>query len=1203
MEVDDRLRTWNSTHAPLAAHCRIEDWVSRQAARTPDAVAVQVRGVSLTYAQLQSRANRLANVLRSQGCGPHTLVGVCLTRGPDMIPTLLGILATGAAYVPLDPGFPADRLSYMAEDANVKVVVTESACAERSGVERSRQLRLDDDAALIAAASDQPPPPPANATDPTATAYVIYTSGSTGKPKGVVLPQRAVCNFLASMRKTPGFAPADRLLAVTTLSFDIAVLELFLPLISGGQVILAQREEAMDPEAIAQLIAEHHITVLQATPTTWQMLLENDWQAPRGLKALCGGEALPQALAQKLLAQGIELWNMYGPTETTVWSTLARITSAANKISIGRPIDNTQVWVLDESGNACAPGQEGELCIGGDGVATGYFNRPELTAERFIADPFSSTPGARIYRTGDLGRWLETGELEHLGRLDFQVKIRGYRIELGEIENRLIELPGITRAVVMAREDIPGDVALVGYVVAEQGAHIDIARVREGLKGALPDYMLPRQVVVLDALPQLPNGKIDRKALPAPSGAAQAAVAATPAAIASPVAPTSAAPQDLLHRVAEAMASVLSLPQVLPSQNFFELGGYSVLAARLASTLGKTLNQRISIRQVFESPTPESLATAIAKRADESVHHAPLVIPHRADQSTAPLSRVQQWVWYAENRTPGTTAYHMSLGSKLTGPLDVSALDHAFQQLIARQSALRTVIEYSTDGGHQRILPHLDYGLLPVEDLSSLNTADQQGHLNQRIETLAETRYDLEDGPLFTARLFKLSAQEHVLFFQAHHLIWDAWSFDIFCTELAELYSAIVEKREPQLAPISVSYGDFAAWHNQWMSAAELERQRQYWVNKLSPLPPPITLPCDHPHPAEMSGREGHYAFTLPHHVAQTLREQAQSKGRTLYITLLAAYALALRQWSGQTDFVIGTPVRGREQPALENLLGFFVNMLPLPMHVEPGMPLEQWLGALHALVIEAFASPDAPFDQISRSLKLPPAANRPLLYQVTLSYENVSERPSRWGNVYYRRIPTPVSGDLQDLSLACVETAEHLEFTFVYNRDVLESSSVQTFARHFQNILAQLADDPSRTLASYTCCATNRCAPLADDPSRTLTSYTVQPATDHTPDTPTQRAIAEVWKMLLHVEDIKTSDNFFELGGHSILAMRAIGEIEKRLGARPNVRTLLFDNLGQIAQALDTEPATPVAPAVAEPPATASSLISRIFGRLSRKR
>ncbi len=415
----------------------------RAAAATPDATAVIAGSTRLTYGELEARANRYAHVLRQRGIGSGQRVGLSLARGPQLVPALLGVLKAGAAYVPLDPGFPRERLAYMAEDARLALVITEAAHAGASGLPRERQLRVDDDAALLDAAPETAPPAAAGGGD--ATAYVIYTSGSTGQPKGVVLPQRAVCNFLASMQREPGLAPADRLLAVTTLSFDIAVLELLLPLTCGASLVLAAREDAMDGQALAAMIAEHGISVMQATPTTWHLLLDAGWRPPAGFRALCGGEALPPALATALCAQGTELWNLYGPTETTVWSTLARIDDPTGKITIGRPIANTQVWVLDDKLAPSAIGAEGEICIGGDGLADGYFERPALTAERFVVLPFGPRAGQRIYRTGDLGRWRDDGRLEHLGRLDFQVKLRGYRIELGEIEARLAQAPGVAR--------------------------------------------------------------------------------------------------------------------------------------------------------------------------------------------------------------------------------------------------------------------------------------------------------------------------------------------------------------------------------------------------------------------------------------------------------------------------------------------------------------------------------------------------------------------------------------------------------------------------------------------------------------------------------------------------------------------------------------------------------------------------------------
>ncbi|MDE2593446.1 MAG: amino acid adenylation domain-containing protein, partial [Burkholderiales bacterium] len=1187
--IAPRLRQWNQTDAPPPPFKRIEQWVAHQASRTPDTIALQSRGVRLSYRELDHRANRFANLLVQQGLGEGDLVGLCLSRGPDLLPALLGILKTGAAYVPLDPGFPKDRLHYMAQDAGVQRVITEAAHADRSGVPRAQQIRIDDDAALIQAA-DTTAPQPLRALSDHAVAYVIYTSGSTGQPKGVVLPQSAVCNFLASMQREPGLQADDHLLAVTTLSFDIAVLELFLPLITGARVVLAQREDAIDGEALSRMVTDEGITVMQATPTTWHMLMDLGWTAPPGFKALCGGEPLPPSLAQQLLGQGIALWNLYGPTETTVWSTLTRITDGHSKITIGHPIANTQVWVVDEHMRPCPIGQEGEICIGGDGVALGYFKRPELTAERFVPDPFRTTashahqPGhpphhsPRLYRTGDLGRWREDGCLEHLGRLDFQVKIRGYRIELGEIEARLAAQPGVARTVVMAREDTPGDVRLVAYLTAHpahKGHALDTAALRQALRADLPDYMVPQHIVVLDALPLLPNGKIDRKALPAPQAITQAM-------------PSVAAP-SWTPGVAQAMAEVLGLPTVGPDANFFELGGHSLLAARLSAKLIEQLGHRPSLRTIFEHPTPRLLATVLAQ--GQSAHPQADAIPkraaHGADPNWAPLSAMQQRVWFLENLNPHTVAHNTPSGHRLIGPLDVAAFNQAFQLLIQRQSVLRTVIEQVDDEARQRILPTLDYPLLPLTDLGALPPHEREPRVQQDIQTLLAQTYDLQAGPLFSAHLWRLSSTEHIFFLQTHHLIWDGWSFDIFYQDMAELYEACRTHRAPQLPPITADYGDFAAWQQTWLSGPELARQVNHWRDTLTPLPAPLNLPLDHPRPDFMSGQGGSVQFNLDAHTTRILRDQAQAQGRTLYVTLLGAFAWVLQQVCGQNDFVVGTPVRGREHPGLEPLMGFFVNMLPLRMTVDPSARMNEWLDQVNRQVVAAFAYPDAPFEHLVRELRVPRDPSRSAIYQVAFSYQDVRERPTHWGNVAHQRLPVPIVSSAQDLGLWCVETTEHIEFLFTYNADVLAPASVSRLGEQVQYVLQALctrADGPLQDyrIQGHGAITQPATAPVPEDQPNSATNGATLPRTQ------AEQVIAEVWSRLLEVPSIHTSDNFFDLGGHSLLAMRAVTEINRRLNAALTIRQLIFSTLAQLASHAESTHAQPDQPPLQPPPPSA---------------
>ena len=1048
--VDPRISQWNAaTAVPTEPGARLEQWISRQAAATPHDVALIAQGRTLTYAALESRANQFANLLKTRGIGVDALVGVCLTRGPDLVPALLGVLKTGAAYVPLDPGFPKDRLQYMAEDADVKLVISDSANASLSGVPRARQLLIDEDSAQIASTSDALLPAPAD-WRADAPAYVIYTSGSTGKPKGVVVPQNAVCNFLASMRHTPGLQASDRLLAVTTLSFDIAVLELFLPLVTGARAVLAQRDEAMDGEVLGRLIVQQGINVMQATPTTWHMLLDAGWQAPTGFKALCGGEPLPPSLAERLLQSGVELWNMYGPTETTVWSTLSRISDAKQKITVGRPIANTQAWILDEQLQPCAIGQEGELCIGGAGVATGYFKRPELTAEKFLTDPFNPEAGARLYRTGDLARWAADGTIEHLGRLDFQVKIRGYRIELGEIEARLAALPGIARTVVMAREDNPGDVRLVGYIVTQPGVTADESQLRTALRSDLPDYMVPQHLVALDALPLLPNGKINRNALPAP-------VTTAPAAGRDIIAPRN----ELEKTLAQAMQSVLKSGELGIHDDFFTLGGHSLLAARLIALLNREQGLQLSLRSLFESPTVAKLAQAIDKMrgADAPPARAPIV--RRPDRSTAPLTLMQQRVSFIEEIHPGRVVYHAPTGHRFKGPMNLEVFNRAFGEMVRRQDAFRTSIVRSPEGWIQHIDQHQTVSLLPLEDLSHLPEAEREKTLLQRMNTLVAQTFKLDKSPLVSTRLFKLGEDHHALFFMPHHIIWDGWSFDIIYVEMVAHYEAFLAGTPSPLPELPVSYGDFAVWHNEWIRGDEIKQQLTFWQRQMETCTPQRAPFTDRPRDQLASGNGATEFMMIPLDKAEQLRVIARQTGSTVSIVFLAMYAALMSQWIRDPAPAIGLPVRGRPATELEGVMGFFNNMLPLRLPVAPSLSCLDWIRTVKNMVTEALAHQDVPFEMVAHHLKLK-AGN---LYQVLFNYQDVRDRQLRWGELSHERINLMQDGATEDMNLWIVEGLAGIGGGVQYDADMFLKSTAMAVRDRFLALLDRLMADPQQTL------------------------------------------------------------------------------------------------------------------------------------------
>jgi amino acid adenylation domain-containing protein len=599
-ERSQLVNGWNDTTVvhPGKKPC-LHQLFEKQAARTPGKIALVFDGQEMTYRELDARANALANHLRGFGVGPDVLVGLLVERSLDMVVGLLGILKAGGAYVPLDPSFPASRLSYMAEDSKMKVLVTHRGLEENLAVRPSTTVRLDSDWSEIAKGQSASTNPAALSENN--LAYVLYTSGSTGKPKGVAIAHAAIVNFVLSMKEEPGFTEADTLLAVTTLSFDIAGLELYLPLITGGKVVIASREDAHDPARLQERINESQCSVMQATPATWRALIHSGWRGSANLKILCGGEALPRDLANELVARCGELWNMYGPTETTVWSAVQRVERGEGPVSIGRPIANTQVYVLDKNRNLVPRGTVGELYIGGDGLARGYLNRDELTRERFVPSPF--VRNALMYRTGDLARWLPDGTVECLGRGDNQVKIRGFRIELGEVESALAGHPGVRQCVVVAREDVPGDKLLAAYFVPRDAVASPVpADLRAHLKSALPDYMIPSAFVAMERFPLTPNGKIDRKALPKPHDQS----------VDSPT--ESLAPRDVLDQILmQIWSKILRLKHVGLRDNFFELGGHSLAAVHMMAEIKNQTGKTLPLATLFHTSTIEALADVLRK--------------------------------------------------------------------------------------------------------------------------------------------------------------------------------------------------------------------------------------------------------------------------------------------------------------------------------------------------------------------------------------------------------------------------------------------------------------------------------------------------------------------------------------------------------------------------------------------------------------
>ncbi|GAA3923150.1 hypothetical protein GCM10022229_16250 [Luteimonas lutimaris] len=1123
---------------PYPAERGMHELFELQCDRAPERIALRYRDQALTYAQLEARANRIASLLRARGVHAGALVGLAVDRGVDMLAAQLAILKTGAGYVPLDPAFPQERLAYMVGDAGLAALVTQRSHADRFDLRGRPVLALDALADELAQASAERE---TQRIDPESIAYVIYTSGSTGKPKGVQVPHRGVTNFIASMEQRPGMGADDRLVAVTTLSFDIAVLELFLPLSVGAEVILADRETAMDGELLSMLLRERGATLMQATPATWRVLIDAGWQGGQDFRVLCGGEPLPPDLARALLARCGQLWNLYGPTETTVWSTCARVEDPARGISIGTPIANTTVWIVDAQGQPCPLGVPGELCIGGDGVTLGYLGRADLTAERFIADPFSDRPGAKLYRTGDRARWRSDGTLEHLGRLDFQVKVRGYRIELGEIEAALAACPGVAQSLVLVREDRPGDVRLVGYAVAQPGAKPIERETLDLLKRALPEYMVPQHIVMLDAMPLLPNGKVDRKALPAPDLDARSEDMVPPR-------------NDTERAIAKLMAQVLGQPAVGIHDNFFSLGGHSLLAAQLTSRLNRELGAALTLRALFDTPTVAGLA-GIAAATLGAPPREP--IKRLADQSTAPLSLMQERLWLLEQFTPGQVTYNTPSGHRLRGPLDLDAFKRAFDAVAQRQSVLRTSIGTLGGEAFQVVHDSVDSGLLPVVDLGHLPEADAEAQALADMNALIAMPFDLGEPPLFRARLYRLSDDHHLMIFLVHHAIWDGWSFDLLYQDLSEFYAAFIEGREPTLPELPVSYGDFSAWHREWIEGPEYAKQVEFWRERLRPGDEPLqALPTDLPRKPGMSGGSRQYPVAFPRELGDGLHAAALKLDSTLFVTMLTAYFALLQGVSGQRDLIVATPVRGRNSDETENLMGYFTNTLPLRARIDPALPFAEVLREVKSVLLDSFANPDIRLEDLMRELSVRSASGGgQVLYHAMFSFQDVRQRNLQWGSIRHSRIELADPGATQDLGLWLVENGGGLAGAVVYNADTLLESTAAMLAARFRAMLESLVRDPTQTIAQLTRFDDDQPARMGREHAAgapvPAAAAAASPAPEAAPaalaaDDPLVVQVADIWAELLGRGRVGVDDDFFALGGHSLQAVRMFHRLSK---------------------------------------------------------
>ncbi|MFD5086391.1 non-ribosomal peptide synthase/polyketide synthase [Kitasatospora sp. NPDC058406] len=1049
-ERDRLLHDWNDTGRALPAQSLPEQFEA-VARATPDALAVVAGTERLTYRELDERANRLAHLLIAEGVRPEQFVALALPRTADLVTALLAVLKTGAGYLPLDVDYPAERITYMLRDAAPALVVTTSDTPVDGVVPR---LLLDREDRL----ADLPTTSPGITVDPATPAYVIYTSGSTGRPKGVVVPRSALGNFLAAMGEQFPMTADDRLLGVTTVAFDIAALEMYLPLLAGAGLVVAAKETVQDPAALAALIATERVRVAQATPSLWQALIATHPQALAGVRVLVGGEAVPPALAARLRELSAGVSNMYGPTETTVWSTSAALDGRPGAPVIGRPVHNTRIRLLDGNLALTAPGVPGELYIAGEGLARGYLGRPGLTAERFTADPYGP-PGSRMYRTGDLARWTADGHLDYLGRVDQQVKLRGFRIELGEIESVLAAHPRVAQAAVLVREDQPGDKRLVGYVVpaaadTPDATGPDPAELRRHAATELPDYMVPGAVLLLDRLPLTPNGKLDRKALPAPAYEDEQGARAGRAA---------RTVQEEL--IAGLFAEVLGLPSVPLEESFFALGGHSLLAIRLISRIRALFDAELKIRHLFEAPTVAGLAERLAGAAGAR----PALRRHERPERL-PLSYQQGRLWFLNRFEGGSPLYNIPIALHLDGPLDRAALEAALADVTGRHQALRTLFPEFDGEPYQRVLD-------PQEARPRLHErASTRETLAGDLHAASTGGFDLATEIPLRAHLHALGEREHVLLLVLHHIAADGPSTTPLTRDLSRAYAARTAGSAPQWDELPVQYGDYTLWQREVLGSEEDEQspfsqQLGFWRTALDGLPDQLDLPTDRPRPAVAGYRGGTVPLRIDAGLHRRIQEVARENGATVFMLLQTALATLLTRLGAGEDIPIGSPIAARTDDELDELVGFFVNTLVLRTDTFGDPAFTELLDRVRTHDLAAYAHPDLPFERLVELVNPARSLARHPLFQVMLAFQESLTAELDLPGLTGRAEIVPLGLAKFDLALDLVERRgtdglpAGIEGVVEYSADLFDRGTAERFAGHLLRLLESAVADPGRRI------------------------------------------------------------------------------------------------------------------------------------------
>ena len=1039
----EKLQIWNQTDTKYPQDKTFVDLFEEQVKTNPDNIALVFEQQSLTYQELNQKANQVAHYLQQNySIEPDTLIGICVDRSLEMIIGLLGVLKAGAAYVPIDPKYPEDRIKFILEDSRTSILLTQSFFKDKLSLNQLKKFckvtcldQFDFESFSNNNLISQ--------SKPNDLAYVIYTSGSTGRPKGVMIEHKSIVNLSLTFKENFKINPQSRLLQFGSFSFDLSIGEIVSNLVAGACLYLAKQETLLPSQTLVDFLAVNQITHNFLPPSALSVLPQAS--LPKLENIGVGGEACPKEVVKKWAPQR-RFFNCYGPTETTVTATLALCHPQVKNPPIGKPLANLRAYILDANQQILPPGIPGELCIAGVGLARGYLNRPDLTSEKFVeVNILGKTE--RIYKTGDLAKWGRDGNLEFLGRIDHQIKLRGFRIELGEIEAILLEDPLVNEAVVNLYQT-ENNQQLIAYVTTKEKQ----GNLKDRLKNRLPNYMLPSQIMILDALPLTANGKIDRKLLPAPDLEALTKEE-------QPVTPT----EELLASLWQALLNINSVSR---RDSFFELGGHSLLATQLVTRIRNSFGVELPVRKIFEHPQLAELATEISQGT--SGINLPPLTPQPPNEPKV-LSFAQSRLWFIAQLEGAKTSvtYNMPSALELKGNLNIEALRASFEYLLERHTILRT--SFPALSGEAQILIHNSENMdvLEIVDLQALAPQTQAETVQRLVDLDAQDPFDLNTGSLFKAKLLQLSQEKNILLLNMHHIISDGWSMGVFKQEWEQSYAALVAGNQPNLPPLPIQYSDYAAWQRSWLQGEILERQENYWKQQLGDAPRLLDLPTDYPRPAKQSYQGGREEYDLNQELTQKLKSLSQQQGVSLFMTLLTAFNILLSRYSRQEDLCIGTGIANRTHSDTEKLIGFFVNTLVLRSQVKPDQTFSDLLQQSRQTCLDAYAHQDIPFEYLVEKLQPERSLSYNSLCQVAIALQNTARAGTSVNltGLEIQDLEQTYPFAKLDLTLDLSERDGQLHCMWEYASDLFEVETIQRMAGHFEVLLQGIVDNPQQTI------------------------------------------------------------------------------------------------------------------------------------------